>query len=99
MAALHDFYLERDERERRFAEMKAEVEASTFHAPLSMEMFSEDWNASQFWVRAQFFLQDEYSNGFSTAMRQQFYWPKNFFTMQRQKHELPSFLRLVFLFS
>lgn len=97
LAALHDFYLERDERKRRFEEMKAEVEASTFHAPLSMEMFSEDWNASQFWVHAHCLLCCAHSNRFSTAMRQRFYWHKSFFTMPIEKLELPSFLLRVSL--
>jgi hypothetical protein len=49
LAALHEFYVERDEKEKRFENLRARVEASTSHAPLSMELFAEDWNASQFW--------------------------------------------------
>ena len=47
---LQEFYSERDSREKRFANLKAEIEEKGSHAQLSMEMFSEDWNASQFWV-------------------------------------------------
>ena len=31
--------------------MKAEVEQKDSDGLLSMDIFSEDWNASQFWVR------------------------------------------------
>lgn len=47
LAALQEFYTEKDVQEKRFEELKAAAEENT---PLSMEMFSEDWNASQFWV-------------------------------------------------
>ncbi|KAL2055322.1 hypothetical protein ABVK25_004130 [Lepraria finkii] len=49
LAALQDFYSERDSREKRFADLRAEVERKGSLAQLSMDMFSEDWNASQFW--------------------------------------------------
>ncbi|KAK0517275.1 hypothetical protein JMJ35_000430 [Cladonia borealis] len=49
LAVLQEFYSERDSREKRFADLKAEIEEKGSHAQLSMEMFSEDWNASQFW--------------------------------------------------
>lgn len=99
LAALHDFYVERDEKERRFEELKAGVEASSFHSPLSMEMFSEDWNASQFWVHGQVLLRREHSNGFSTAMKLPSCWPKSFFKTQPPTLGLPSCLRRACLFS
>ncbi|KAK3174939.1 hypothetical protein OEA41_002185 [Lepraria neglecta] len=49
LAALQDFYSERDSREKCFADLKAEVERKGSQAQLSIDMFSEDWNASQFW--------------------------------------------------
>lgn len=51
MAALQEFYSEKDLQQRRFEGMKADVEQQGFHGLLSMDMFTEDWNASQFWVR------------------------------------------------
>ncbi|MCJ1324632.1 hypothetical protein MMC10_001294 [Thelotrema lepadinum] len=50
LAALQDFYAEKDTQEKRFAAMKAAI---TKNDKLSMDMFSEDWNASQFWVPLQ----------------------------------------------
>ncbi|KAL1899130.1 Protein-lysine N-methyltransferase efm5 [Sporothrix stenoceras] len=63
--ALKDFYKERDEREKKFAELQAAAEAAAkakAHAQaeadaaaaallpdLSMAAFTEDWNESQFW--------------------------------------------------
>ncbi|KAJ4415561.1 Protein-lysine N-methyltransferase efm5 [Gnomoniopsis sp. IMI 355080] len=63
--ALKEFYTERDARAKRFEELQAEAEeraraggegtaasgpaASGLKYPLSMEMFGEDWNESQFW--------------------------------------------------
>ncbi len=51
-AALQDFYAERDQKEKNFEDLKFELDESQQcqKAPLSMNMFSEDWNASQFWV-------------------------------------------------
>ena len=51
LAALQEFYSEKDAQEKRFENLKAEVDEKNSHGLLSMEMFSEDWNASQFWVR------------------------------------------------
>lgn len=65
--ALKEFYAERDAREERFAKLKAQAEeqfdaASAGAAagggpvqPLSMDVFAEDWNKSQFWVCLFFF--------------------------------------------
>ncbi|KAL8840237.1 MAG: hypothetical protein Q9170_001444 [Blastenia crenularia] len=49
LAVLGGFYSEREQSERRYEDMKAQMEQQCFQAPLSMSMFSEDWNASQFW--------------------------------------------------
>lgn len=48
--ALQEFYAEKEWREKRFEDLKAGVGQNPPQTPLSMEMFSEDWNASQFWV-------------------------------------------------
>lgn len=65
--ALKDFYTERDEKTKKFEELKAAAQerldaateadaAAALEAkltyPLSMSLFGEDWNESQFWVRA-----------------------------------------------
>lgn len=50
LAALQEFYLERDSKEKRFQDLKRDIEQRSSQAQLSMDMFSEDWNASQFWV-------------------------------------------------
>jgi EEF1A lysine methyltransferase 1 len=47
LAALQEFYAERDSQTKQVDELKAAVEGNE---QLSMTMFSEDWNASQFWV-------------------------------------------------
>lgn len=49
LAALQEFYLERDSKEKRFQDLKGDIEQKSSQAQLSMDMFSEDWNASQFW--------------------------------------------------
>lgn len=50
MDALKEFYSERDTRLKRFEDLKSQAE-NEFDGKLSMEAFTEDWNASQFWVR------------------------------------------------
>ena len=50
LAALQEFYSERDSKEQSFRDLKSDVEAKSSQANLSMDMFSEDWNQSQFWV-------------------------------------------------
>lgn len=50
IAALRGFYAERETQEKRFEDLKAQIESQALPTPLSMDMFSEDWNASQFWV-------------------------------------------------
>ncbi|KAJ4365768.1 Protein-lysine N-methyltransferase efm5 [Neocucurbitaria cava] len=46
--ALKEFYGERDARQKQFEELKGQAE-DEFEGNLSMEAFTEDWNASQFW--------------------------------------------------
>ena len=50
LTALHEFYSERESKERRFQDLKRQIEQNPSQGQLSMDMFSEDWNASQFWV-------------------------------------------------
>lgn len=51
LAALGEFYSEREQNEKRLENLKAQMEQQQPQSPLSMKMFMEDWNASQFWVR------------------------------------------------
>jgi hypothetical protein len=46
---LKEFYGEKDTREKQFEDLKAKAE-NDFEGKLSMDAFTEDWNASQFWV-------------------------------------------------
>ncbi|KAI1541369.1 n-6 adenine-specific dna methyltransferase [Pyrenophora tritici-repentis] len=48
LAALKEFYGERDARQKQFEELKGKAE-DDFEGKLSMDAFTEDWNASQFW--------------------------------------------------
>ena len=48
IAALREFYTERELSAKRFEELKADLEERP--QILSINMFMEDWNASQFWV-------------------------------------------------
>ncbi len=50
LAVLEDFYSQREQTEKRFEDLKLQMEQQQPKTPLSMSMFSEDWNASQFWV-------------------------------------------------
>jgi hypothetical protein len=51
LAALKDFYADRDAREKQFEDLKAGVaEPANGQSSLTMDAFTEDWNASQFWV-------------------------------------------------
>lgn len=47
---LKNFYSERDAREKQFEDLKAQAENAFESKTLSMDLFAEDWNASQFWV-------------------------------------------------
>lgn len=48
---LQQFYTERAESEKRFEDLKTAAEEQHSKYRFSMDLFSEDWNASQFWVR------------------------------------------------
>ncbi|KAJ9647161.1 Protein-lysine N-methyltransferase efm5 [Coniosporium apollinis] len=49
--ALKEFYGERDARQKQFEDLKSQAENEFGNGqPLSMAAFTEDWNASQFWV-------------------------------------------------
>ena len=51
LAALQQFYDEREKSDQKFADLKQAAERQSANSgPLSMDMFTEDWNASQFWV-------------------------------------------------
>ncbi|KAL9075437.1 MAG: hypothetical protein Q9157_004016 [Trypethelium eluteriae] len=49
LAALREFNEERDLRAKQFAALQDQAESDFSEKPFSMEAFSEDWNASQFW--------------------------------------------------
>ncbi|CAF9942811.1 MAG: hypothetical protein ALECFALPRED_010083 [Alectoria fallacina] len=49
LAALKDFYSDRELKEKRFQDLKSDIEQNSSQVQLSMDMFSEDWNTSQFW--------------------------------------------------
>ncbi|KAK3065650.1 hypothetical protein LTS18_002575, partial [Coniosporium uncinatum] len=46
---LKQFYSEKDARDKQFEDLKAQAEDDFATGPLSMDSFTEDWNASQFW--------------------------------------------------
>ena len=50
---LKEFYNERDTRQKAFEDLKAQAEDEFDSKSLSMEAFTEDWNASQFWYTDQ----------------------------------------------
>jgi len=52
LSALQEFYTERDTRAKAFEDLRTKAEDdfdSGQQQKLSMELFTEDWNASQFW--------------------------------------------------
>jgi hypothetical protein len=53
LALLQEFYTERDEREKQFEDLKskAEDDFSDASKPLSMDLFTESWQDSQFWYK------------------------------------------------
>ncbi|KAI5232357.1 N-6 adenine-specific DNA methyltransferase-like protein 2 [Aureobasidium subglaciale] len=52
MALLQEFYTERDEREKQFEDLKAKAEDEfDCSKPLSMDLFTESWQDSQFWYK------------------------------------------------
>ncbi|KAI9773463.1 MAG: hypothetical protein M1840_007680 [Geoglossum simile] len=50
LEALSQFYNERDDRQKQFEGLKAQAAEDADFSSISMELFAEDWNASQFWV-------------------------------------------------
>ncbi|MCJ1308618.1 hypothetical protein MMC25_002271 [Agyrium rufum] len=50
LAALQEFYAERDAGEKKFQDFRARADEASRNGTLTMSMFAEDWNASQFWV-------------------------------------------------
>lgn len=52
LALLQEFYTERDERQKQFEDLKAKAEdAFDSSKPLSMDLFAESWQDSQFWYK------------------------------------------------
>jgi hypothetical protein len=53
LALLQEFYTERDEREKQFEDLKSKAEDDFDDAskPLSMDLFTESWQDSQFWYK------------------------------------------------
>lgn len=52
LALLQEFYTERDERQKQFEDLKAKAEDEFDSSkPLSMELFAESWQDSQFWYK------------------------------------------------
>ncbi|EME40334.1 hypothetical protein DOTSEDRAFT_159137 [Dothistroma septosporum NZE10] len=53
LAVLQEFNLEKDAKAKKFEDLKAQAEAdfegAAENGKLSMDLFGEDWNASQFW--------------------------------------------------
>lgn len=50
LEALADFYSERDSEKQRLEQLRIAAERQGGDTKLSMGAFTEDWNASQFWV-------------------------------------------------
>ncbi|KAI4790190.1 N-6 adenine-specific DNA methyltransferase-like protein 2 [Aureobasidium sp. EXF-8845] len=52
LALLQEFYTERDEREKQFEDLKTKAEDEFDSSkPLSMDLFTESWQDSQFWYK------------------------------------------------
>ncbi|KAI4755860.1 N-6 adenine-specific DNA methyltransferase-like protein 2 [Aureobasidium sp. EXF-3400] len=52
LALLQEFYTERDEREKQFEDLKSKAEDEFDSSkPLSMDLFTESWQDSQFWYK------------------------------------------------
>lgn len=49
LALLQSFYTTRDAALSSFTDMTSAIGLTHIKYPLSMSMFTEDWNASQFW--------------------------------------------------
>ena len=56
--ALKEFYADRDARQQQFEDLRSAAEKGSAQRQqqLSMEVFAEDWNESQFWVLFSFSL-------------------------------------------
>jgi len=52
LAALKDFYNDKDTRQKHFEDLKSKAENEADDRQWSMEDFSEDWQTSQFWVNS-----------------------------------------------
>ena len=50
LAALQEFYSENSSKEERFQNLKDDIKQKSSQGQMTMDMFSEDWNVSQFWV-------------------------------------------------
>ncbi|KAB8664850.1 hypothetical protein FH972_026273 [Carpinus fangiana] len=50
LEALASFYADKDAREKQFEDLKAQAEDEYEQTHFSMDAFTEDWNASQFWL-------------------------------------------------
>ena len=50
LAALKDFYNDKDMRRKHFEDLKSRAEDEAHDRQWSMEDFTEDWQSSQFWV-------------------------------------------------
>jgi len=50
LAALKDFYNDKDTRQKHFEDLKSKAADEADDRQWSMEDFSEDWQTSQFWV-------------------------------------------------
>lgn len=52
LGALQDFYAERKKELDAFEQLRSTTSHETKPATYSISAFKEDWNASQFWVKA-----------------------------------------------
>jgi len=78
LAVLQDFYSDRESREKSFQDLKLEIEDEGSHAQLSMDMFSEDWNASQFWVYNHGCRTSSPIDALSIVMKRPSRWPSSY---------------------
>ncbi|KAI9772783.1 MAG: hypothetical protein M1835_006225 [Candelina submexicana] len=53
LAALQEFYSEQSSQKEKLEDLKARRNAAEQGQPLTMEPFTEDWNASQFWYEGE----------------------------------------------
>lgn len=51
LAALQSFLVEKEEAEKKFAELQAQAEADFDQVKVDISAFGEDYQLSQFWVR------------------------------------------------